>query len=147
MHITIPKWYNVEIMYQTTENQLGKLSTLLTHIWHPIPFAFLTTQFFLLGLFYTVSSFSQQVFHRYGFSGLLLFLKQLQFHSFLFQYLASTHELLGNSKGLGHFSNFAICSTLGSGSLHLSAVTVFMVISWYWLVHKLGSSAESSLHQ
>jgi hypothetical protein len=47
------------------------------------------------------SSFLWQVSHDSCISNILGSPRQLHLHSFLFQYLGSTYDLLGSSKGLG----------------------------------------------
>jgi hypothetical protein len=57
-------------------------------------------------------------FENFGFP------RQLQHYTFLFQCLGFTHDHLGSFNGLHYFSNSALCSTLGSGSLHSTVVGI-----------------------
>ena len=71
-----------------------------------------------------VSSFPQQISHGSDISNILRSPRQLQLYTFLFQWLRSTHDLLGSSMGLGHFSIPAFCSTLVSDWLQSTAAAV-----------------------
>jgi len=81
-----------------TRNQLHKFQNLrLTSKRSPtLISSFLhATKFFL-----PISSFPQQIALSSGISYILGYPRQLQYYSFLFQCLGSTHHLLGSSQGL-----------------------------------------------
>lgn len=53
-----------------------------------------------------VSSIPLQVYHGYDICDIFVSPSQLQFHSFLFQYLGYTNDILGSSKALMYSSAF-----------------------------------------
>jgi hypothetical protein len=62
-----------------------------------------------------------------------------------------THNLLGSSKGLGNFSIPGLCSThlvfyIPAACTPLLLLSL-LVISWYWYLQTLLSSAVTMLHQ
>ena len=120
-----------------TVNQLGKLQT---SIYLMSTCLQISNSFFIFvncnrllfpGLVsLSVSSFPHQVAHGSGILNIFGSSRQLQCY-FLFQWLESTHHLLGFSKGWCHFSTSAFSSTLSSGRSTPLLQLFLVIIPWH----------------
>jgi hypothetical protein len=139
-----------------TRNQLGKLQTLHHHVWCQSSLQISNSfcifvdcnKLYSPGLLpFPVSRILQQIEHGSGMLNILGSPRQLQYCSFLFQCLGSTHYLLGSTKEWHHFFSSALCRTLSSGWSAPLPLLFLVIISWYCISNTLESSTATRLYE